>query len=527
MTNPEGRRGQGGARIPPADSAPPGDPGRGSVLGRANITLVGSGVGAALAIVNEVLCARYLGLGAYGIYALALILARVCEGVAIIGLPFATLHYVSIYRDGKDLPRVLGTILASLLAPLVVGVALACATWLLAPTLANEVFGKPAAADFIRAMALAIPFMGLSEILGVITRGFGQAAYYVLVRNLVPPVVFLAGLLVISRAGADPLWIAGAFATAYLAAVLAGLASVVKVAGPALFRMKPAFPFRELYTYSIPGLVNNLLYLVIATMPILMLGALESARETGIFRASMQIVLPFEMVVVAFNAAVGHLYPVLDRNNRREELAALVETITRGMSALAFGLLLVVVLNRHDLLALMGPGFVEGAGTLLMLAIGSATLCAVGSAGYLLMMSGRQRYETANAVTAAIVSVVLNAILIPAYGSLGAAAATTLACFAVSGLRVTQVRRQLDIGVVRLSMLRTAGIAVATAAVLLAIERVLPLGEGRGPLVMVARIAVIGAVYGPLYWFMGLDERERAAVRAALRLRLSRGQASP
>lgn len=526
MTNREGPEEDAQAH-PAADGAPvSGAAGQGSVLRRANVTLAGSGLGAVLSIVNEVLCARYLGLATYGLYALSLILARVCEGIAIIGLPYATLHFVSIYRDRKESHRVLGTILASLLPPFAIGMALAGLFWFLAPWLSREVFGKPAAEGFIRAMALAIPFMGLSEILGVITRGFGQAAYYVLVRNLVPPVVFLCGLIALSTLRADPLWVAVAFGTAYLAAVAAGVASVLKVAGAAIFHLKPDYPFRALYTYSAPALVNNLLYLVIATTPILMLGALQNEREAGIFRACMQIVLPFDMIVIAFNAAVGHLYPVLDKNNRREELGDLVVTITNWMSALAFALFLVVVLNRHDLLSLMGPDFVGGADALFLLVVGHAALCAIGSAGYLLMMSGRQRYETANAAVAAGLSVVLNAVLVPAYGSVGAAIATTLACFAVSFLRVTQVRRQMDIRVVRLSLLRVAALAAATAAVVLAAMAVLPLEEGRGPVALVARVILILAVYGALHWHLGLDERGRAAVRAALRARFARARAS-
>lgn len=500
------------AQPPPEAHAP-----QGGVLRRAHITLFGSGAGAALAILNEILCARYLGVNTYGLYALALILARVAEGVAIAGLPLATLHHVSIYRDQGSRPLVLGTIVASVLPPLAIGVVLATALWLLAPLLAVRVFGNPDAAGFIRAMAFAIPFMGLSEILGVITRGFGRAAHYVLVRNLVPPVVFLALLLVVISQRADPHWVPAAFGTAYATAAVVGVASVLAVAGTALFRVKATFPFRALYTYSLPVLVNNLLYLVVATASILMLGVLHSDKEVGIFRACMQIVLPFDMVVIAFNASVGHLYPVLENNNRREELARLVETITRWMSALALAMLLVIALNRRDLIGLMGPDFVDGGDTLLALAVGHAMLCSVGSAGFLLMMSRRQKIETGNAAVAAVLSVVLNWLFIPLWGSLGAAVATTLACLAVSFLRVFQVRRTMDIPVVRLSLLRVVGLAAVAAVAMLALAAWLPIGEGRGIAWMGLRVVLAAILYGILYWFLGMDREGREAVRGALR----------
>lgn len=504
----------------PDGERPPGHPG--DVLRRANITLIGSAAGGVLAIVNEVLCARYLGVNTYGLYALALIIARVSESVSSLGLPVGALHHVSIWRDRKQPRLLLGTIWASLLPPLLIGLLFAALLWALAPALARDVFDNPRAAPFIRVMALAIPFMGLSEVMGVITRGFGHAGYYVLVRNVVPPVVFMVLLLSITSLRAEPAWVGGAFGAAYLVAALTGMVCLVKVGGRALFRERPQFPFRALYAYSAPVLLNNMLYLVIACAPILMLGVLQTDREVGIFRACMQIVIPFDMFVMAFNAAVGHLYPVLHSNGRRDELAALVERTTRWMSLPALGLLLVITLDRHDLLGLMGPDFVSGGQALLVLAFGHAILCATGSAGFLLVMSGRQVYETLNAAVAAALCVALGLALIGTQGAVGAAFATTMACLLISVLRVVQVRRLMDIRIVGRPLAVILALAGATAVAISVASAYLPVGEGRGIPGLLVRVALVTALFATLYWFFGLDRDDRRAVRGLLRDRLSR-----
>lgn len=484
----------------------------GGVLQRAQITLFGSGLGGILAVVNEIVCARYLGVGSYGLYAFALVLARIAEAIATIGLPVATLHFISIYRDRKQPRLVLGTILASLLPPLLIGGTFTVLLLAFAPTLAQKVFGNARAVPFIQAMALAIPFMGLSEVLGVITRGFGHAAYYVVVRSLVPPVVFFGSLLLITSHAFDPHWVPAAFCLASVTAALTGIAAVLKVGGGELFRLKPQLPLRELYGYSFPVLLNILMYLVVACTPILLLSAMQSDTEVGIFRACMQLVIPFDMVVIAFNAAVGHLYPVLEHNNRRQELAALVERITRWMSTLALAMVLVIALNRHDLMRMMGPEFVAGANTLAVLALGHAVLCCVGSAGYLLVMSGRQRFETINAVLAAAFCVILNLSLIPSFGSLGAAVATALACLLVSVLRIFQVKRLMAIQVLRPSLLRIIALASFTAVAVFTVARYLPVGDGSGIPGLIMRNALIAALFIALYWFFGLDHKDRHAV---------------
>ncbi len=504
---------------------PPGA--HGGVLRRAQITLIGSVVGGALAITSEILCARYLGARIYGLYALALILARVGEAVSVLGLRIATLHFLPIYRDRNDPRYVLGTIWASLLPPLVLGVALAALMWLLAPTLALRVFGDADAERFLRAMALAIPLLALSEVLAVITRGFGHAGYYVVARSLAPPVVFFALLLLITTLSADALWIPVAFCAAYLVATAIGAFAVRRVAGPSLFAVKPAYPFRALYTYSLPILVNNLLYLVIGWTDILMLGVLNSGEQVGIYRACMQIVMPFDMIVLAFNAAVGHLYPVLAKNRQHAELAALVAKITRWMSMLALTGLLMIALNRHDLLLLMGPEFAGGADALVVLALGHAALCCIGSAGFLLVLSGHQKTETFNALAAAVLNIALNVLLIPRYGIVGAAASTCTACLFISVLRVAQVRRLMAIRVLRRGFLRILALAAVTALATIIASAVLPIGEGRGIAGLVLRIALIGALFATLYWFAALTREERSLARGIVGAAFGRKPPAP
>lgn len=484
----------------------------GGVLRGAHITLFGSGLGGILAIINEIVCARYLGVGTYGLYAFALIVARIAEGISTLGMPVGALHFLAIYRDQNQPQLVWGTVIAAVLPPLVIGCVFGAALWAFAPWLASSFFGDVAAAPYIRALALAIPFMGLSEVLGVVTRGFGHAAYYVVVRSLVPPTVFLLSLMFITNRHAEPSWIPAAFCLAYMLATCAGVLAVRRVGGAALFRLRPTLPLRALYGYSLPVLMNQLLYLVVACTPILLLGAMQSDKDVGIFRACMQLVIPFDMVVIAFNAAAGNHYAVLEHTQKRAELAALVERITGFMAPLAMAWLLILVVNRHELLSLMGRDFVSGALTLAVLAVGHATLCTVGTAGYLLVMSGRQRYETFNAAIAAFACLVLNVVLIRWFSSLGAAIATAVTCLLVSALRILQVRRLTGIKILQPSLLRVLAIAVVAAGGV-AVASSLMTDTARAGLWGIAGLNVLLAVVaGAMYWRVGLDESSRKSL---------------
>src|SRR5207302_2062045 len=58
-------------------------------IGNAGITLIGAVAGAVLTTGNEVLAARFLGVSAYGLYALALMLAKSGEIIAAFGVPLS------------------------------------------------------------------------------------------------------------------------------------------------------------------------------------------------------------------------------------------------------------------------------------------------------------------------------------------------------------------------------------------------------------------------------------------------------
>jgi O-antigen/teichoic acid export membrane protein len=79
------------------------------------------------------------------------------------------------------------------------------------------------------------------------------------------------------------------------------------------------------------------------------------------------------------------------------------------------------------LLGLFGHEFVAGYPALVTLVIGQAANALIGPVGFLALMTGNQREATWIFGTGAMLNVILNLILIPTFGLIGAAAATAIA----------------------------------------------------------------------------------------------------
>lgn len=482
------------------------------VIRSAAITLVGSALGGALSILNEVLAARLLGVEHYGLYATAMTVARVGEAISVFGMQVAIFHYLPVYRKQEANGLVAGTVYASALLPLLLGLSYLAIIIAIAPWLGHRVFNSEDVVLFIRLLAVAVPFMAGSEVLGSITRGFGWAKYYVLIRNLTPPVVFLASLAVMATAHAPAIWIAAGVLGAYALACVVGGSMIVRIAGHELWPVRPAFAFRTLYGYAAGVMVNNALYLVFAVAGLFTIGFFHGSASLGIYRACLQIVLPFEMIVLAFHAAMGPIYPVLARENRVAELEDAYGMSLRWMTVLHVPMGVALAWNRQELLAIMGPQFTDGATALAILAVGFSLCMCYGTGAYLLMLSGRRAIETKNAAVGALLNVVLAVALVPAFGLAGAAISTVAGFALVNTLRIWEIRRLVGLRTFTSPFLRVLAVSLISATASFALLQAGGLLQGASPIALGVRIAVMSLIQAAALWWLGLMPRDRDMV---------------
>ena len=485
-----------------------------TILRGSGLTLAGTAVGGAVAFFNEILLARSLGASTYGLFSLALVLARIAHGLSLFGLQAAILHYLPIHRrDGRS-DQVAGTILATLLLPAALALAASGLLRLLAPWLANDVFGKPAAEVYIRLLAIAVPLMAMSEVLALLARGLGYARYYVLVSTLTPPLVLLALLLLIHAAGAGPYWICRAVGAAYGTAAVIGLLCVLSAAGPEVRRTRPRFAFGALYRYGFPVLLGTSLYLVMEWADILLLGRFVAADEVGVYRACVQICTVFDMIIFATNLAAVHVFPVLEHERRFEERNQTFRQVTLIILLLSAPVFLLLTLHAKAALALLGPKFANGATALLILATGRLLRNGLGTAAFVLILSGRQATETRNAAAASATNLALNLALIPLFGLIGAAVATTAAEIALNLLRVWLVRRLMQLHAPWRLLLRMVLVGGAATLLLALAHRALG-SDQASPIGLLVAAGLDGILLLAALWLFGIEREDRRFLKGA------------
>jgi O-antigen/teichoic acid export membrane protein len=509
-------------RHPPEGASNPADAG-GALVGSAGLMMIGSAVGAVFSLGNELLAARFLGVASYGIYALAMMLAKSSEMIAAFGVPVSVMHYLPVYLSRGQRAQALGTIIGAIPGPLAVGIAFGLVLWLGGDWVAAHVLGQPRAGRFLGVLAFAVPLLVLLDILGHLARAFGKTLPFIVIERVAPQLCMMVVL------GSLLLWQAPEIGIAY--GQLFGVGAGVVVGALFVFQMslaqigptRPVLQLGKLYGYAVPIIVNTIVSLAIAWTDLFLLGLLTDASTVGIYRGCMQIVLAFDMVWNAFAAASAPLFAVLTAEGQRARLQQTYGTSIRLATLVVSPVLLIIMVNGSDLLGLLGPRFSEGALALFILACGQCVRVAFNAAFVVLIIGGRQRLDAANVALAAVLNLALNLMLIPVFGLVGAALSTATSLIGLAALRCLELRRVMGLRALDQTHVRVLLVTLPLGLAIWAASVPLGLGPGSGIPHLVLRLAVMGALIGGGLWLFCLDTSDRAML---LRLVLRRGAAT-
>lgn len=393
-------------------------------------TLGTSGIGIAkrlLQLATAVLLAHILGTEGYGIYAYASALVLLIAVPAHLGLPQLVVREVSAHLERRDWNLLRGLLrrsdqLSLIFTILVVAVA-ALLGWLLSGRIESLEWET-----FAWAIAL-IPMGTIIALRSAALRGFHYAALGQLPDGLIRPLAFL--ILI-----AACYWLLGSLrpdGAMMLAVAAAGFALVAsmsflsRVRPTPLLSAIPRFETRSWLYNVLPFSLLAGIQVINNHIDIVVLGLFATSAEVGIYRiasvGATLVALPLFSANVALAPKIVSLYTKGDHTQMQRMLTA----STRYMLMFAIPLAACLTLFGSQILAVtFGKSFSDGAVPLAILAVGQLINVGFGSVGLFLNMTGYETETVKVLALAALVNVALNLFLIPIFGMLGAALATTV-----------------------------------------------------------------------------------------------------
>jgi O-antigen/teichoic acid export membrane protein len=399
---------------------------------------------AALLYLSQIVLARWMGGSEYGIYVFVWTWVLVLGGLSDLGLAITTIRFIPRYRESGELDGLRGMIFGARSVALGVGTLVAilgaAGIWLVEP-FRNE-YVLPAYLALV-----CVPLYALTSVQDGIGRGFAWMG-----AALLPPYILRPALLLAAMVGAHSLGFAMAAPTAATAAIISTWAAGIIQTLLIERRMKPIVPpgprsyeFATWFKTSMPLLVIGASELVFQSADVLVVSHNMTPTDVGIYFAAAKTMSLIMFVHYAVGSAVANRFSALGARGDKEALRAFVRdavhwtfwpSLAAAVTLLALGL---------PLLWLFGPKFEQGYPVMLILVVGFLFRSSMGPAEFLLNMLGEQTLCAAVLATTAVLNIALNLALVPAFGLIGAATATSMSLVTAALLNYLVVSRRLDI----------------------------------------------------------------------------------
>lgn len=398
----------------------------------------------------EFLCglalARLLGASSYGAYAFAL------SWVGLLGIPVALgfdrllIREIAKFRARAEWAFMRGILRRSsqfvILTSIAVAGAAAAGSYVLTAEPGSEM------GVTLRVALIIVPLIAVARLRQAALQGLGHVVQGQLPESLVQPGVLLCllGAVYIAADAPHTGLMAVILQVAAVAAACAWGHWLLRRSLPAGVKIaKPEYRTGAWLLAAGPFLWILGMNVVVTYTDVIMLGLLVGSEPAGVYRVASQmaafVAFPLTAVNMAFAPAIASLYI-------RNDLSVLQQKATisaQAILAMALPIAAILILFGRPILALFGTEFVAGYSALAILVGGYLVNAAMGTSGYLLIMT---RHERAAAVTfscSAAINVIGCLLFIPAWGVEGAALATALSVIAVSMIFAVVAYRKLGI----------------------------------------------------------------------------------
>ncbi len=405
-----------------------------------SLFLVGNITSLVITFLPHLVLVRYLSTEAFGHLAYALSLVAVSKTYAL-GFNEALSRFVPIYHTRQEPSKVLGSIVVVFAISLLIsGLLIAAFAFGSGPILALLTKGREPAGLLMILMFL-VPLETINLLILNLFACFARTKEIFWGRFILPPLlrVIVITLVVIRHTG-----------LAYLAYgyVVVEFVTVVGFGALIFWELQRQellqkwacvrLPIAEIFGFSVPLMASNIIGMIGSSIPVLLLGYFHPMSTVAHYR----VVLPAAVLCTMIPGNFMPLYmPSASRMFARGDTAGINQLFWETsvwMSVLAFPILVATSCFARPLtLLLYGARYAPSAPILAILSIGYYFNVVFAFNGVTLKVLGKIRLMVILNLVTPLFIVLFNLLLIPHYGAIGAAIATS------GGLIVQNLIRQL------------------------------------------------------------------------------------
>lgn len=394
------------------------------VLGRSSVAVILRFMRTFASFGFNVLLARSLGADGTGVYFLAYTITRIASIIGRVGLDQTLLRFTAAHASQQQWDKVKGAYRQGMLIALAMSSAATAVVFLLAPILA-DIFSEPRLVDPVRIMAFSILPWSLLFIYSTLLQGLERIGDSIFVQGVGLPLINIPILLLL----AGYLGVNGAALSYVITSVLVmflGYRLWVRYT-PEMSNIEGNFELNQLTRTTIPLFWMDFTMLAMGLSDTIIVGFFSDSQSVGIYDTTKRVAVLAITTLSAINTVVAPKFAALYAKEDIEEMGRLARNATMITTLVSIPVVLAFIIIPGPILSIFGSEFKEGGVALGILGIGQLVNASTGAVGFILIMTGHEKLMRNNAMGTSVLKIILQLLLIPPFGYIGAALAAAVA----------------------------------------------------------------------------------------------------
>ncbi len=298
---------------------------------------------------------------------------------------------------------------------------------------------------------ILFPLLTVLTIFGGLLRGLGNVIQGILIKDTLKGLIWTVILIIFYFLKPTKRWIVNAGAEAAIITHV-GAAAITLFVGfiflisnlpKAANSVNPEYDISSWRKGMLPFSVISIMFVINSNIDVLMLGSLSTHAEIGIYKIAFQFATLVTFGLTAIRLVIA---PHFSRNFAKAdylslERSALKTTKLSFLFALPVSVFL-IIFWRIIVIYLFSAEYFVSYFPLVILTIGELVSATVGPVGILLNMTKYEKDTVLVIIISLLINIILNIILIPSWGAMGAAVALTFSKVIRSGMLWIKVKQR-------------------------------------------------------------------------------------
>lgn len=394
----------------------------------AGILFVGTLFAYLFKFIFRIVISRYFGPESYGLFSLGDMLLNIGILIALLGLSSGVVKFISHYFSLGDLGRTKGTFFGSLKVSFMLSLIVTLFFVFFSRQISIGIFHRQDLVSIMVVFSLTIPIYTLLILFSSALLAFKKPQYHFWSFSLGRNLAILLLTILIVLLGGTVFYISIAyFISFFLGLVMAFFFLENRVFPFFKSKVVAIYNYKELMRFSMPLFLSGIFVAIMGWADTFFIGVMKSVSDVGIYNVAMPLAASLGMLLPAFG---NIFYPIMNElyaKNEFSQMSASFSVISRWLFFLSLPIVFIVVFFSKQILGILfGSAYIVGSSVLVILIIADFISTVAGPCEYALMTFNKTKTIFYINVSATIVNLAMNFILIPHYGIIGAALATAL-----------------------------------------------------------------------------------------------------